>query len=262
MKTKILSIVFALLLMLSTVSAVFAANDSNLLIDNDDLLTSFEEEELIEKLEDVSSRHGMDIVIVTEYSLGNKSAMEFADDYYDYNGYKKDGILLLVSTEYSDWHVSTTGYGITAITDAGLEYISDNFVYYMSDGDFYTAFMTFADLCDTFITQAKTGDPYDYHNLPKDPFAFGINLIIALIIGLIVAFIVTATMKGKLKSVRSKYEARDYLKKDSFELTRSNDIFLYVDLKCRPRPKSDENGGSSTHRSSSGSSHGGGGGKF
>ncbi|MBE6563059.1 MAG: TPM domain-containing protein [Ruminococcaceae bacterium] len=264
MKNKIFALIFALVFCFSSVCTVFAARDSVLLVDNDDLLTSFEEDEILEMLEDVSSKHDMDIVIVTEYSLGDKSAMEFADDYYDYNGYKKDGILLLVSTEYSDWHVSTTGYGITAITDAGLEHMSDRFVPYMSEGDFYTAFITFVELSDEFIAQAKSGDPYDIHNLPKAPFEFGISLIISLVIAFVIALIATGVMRGKLKTVRSSYEANDYLKEGSLDVTRSQDIFLYVDLKCRPRPKSDESGGggSSTHFSSSGTSHGGGGGKF
>jgi len=98
MKNKIFALIFALVFCFSSVCTVFAARDSVLLVDNDDLLTSFEEDEILEMLEDVSSKHDMDIVIVTEYSLGDKSAMEFADDYYDYNGYKKDGILLRVST--------------------------------------------------------------------------------------------------------------------------------------------------------------------
>ena len=184
--------------------------------------------------------------------------MEYADDYYDYNGYGVDGILLLISMEDRDWWVSTTGFGITAITDAGLEYISDRFVPYLSDGEYAEGFRVFAELCDEFLTQARTGDPYDFYNLPKGPFEFGINLVIALALGLITALISTGVMKAKLKSVRQQTKADAYMINGSMRLTQSRDIFLYSHLDRQEKPKE----GSTTHTSSSGRSHGGGGGKF
>ena len=186
--------------------------------------------------------------------------MDFADDYYDYNGYRADGILLLVSMEDSNWWISTAGYGITAVTDAGLDYMSDQFVPYLSDEEFAQAFEKFADLCDEFITQAKTGDPYDSHNLPKEPFSLVTNLLIAFGIGLVVAWIVTGSMKAKLKTVRQQAKADDYIASGSLQLTHSRDLFLYTHLDRREKPKSGS--GSSTHTSSSGTTHGGGGGKF
>ena len=209
-------------------------------------------------LSQISGRHGVDVVVVTVESIGGASPMEYADDYYDYNGYGADGILLLISMEDRDWWVSTTGFGITARTDAGLEYISDRFVPYLSDGEYAEGFRVFAELCDEFLTQARTGDPYDFYNLPKGPFEFGINLVIALALGLITALISTGVMKAKLKSVRQQAKADDYMIKGSMRLTQSRDIFLYTHLDRREKPKE----GSSTHTSSSGSTHGGGGGKF
>ena len=186
--------------------------------------------------------------------------MAFADDYYDYNGYAPDGILLLVSMEERDRWISTTGYGITALTDAGIEYIGEEVVYYLSDGYYAQAFSTFAQLCDQFITQAKTGAPYDLGNMPKVPFSPVFSLVIAVAAGLIIAAIATGVMKSQLKSVRFQATADNYVTPGSMQLTRSNDIFLYSHLDKREKPR--DNGGSSTHTSSSGRSHGGGGGKF
>ena len=81
-------------------------------------------------------------------------------------------------------------------------------------------------------------------------------------IGFVIAFIATAIMRSKLKSVRSKSGATDYIKQGSFRVTRANDFFLYRTVSRRARPKDTGSGGSSTHRSSSGRSHGGGGGRF
>lgn len=154
----------------------------------------------------------------------------------------------------------TAGYGITAFTDAGIEYLGNRFVPSLSDGDYAGAFEIYANTCDEFITQAKTGDPYDTHNLPKEPFAFLMNLGICFVIGLVIAAIATAIMKGQLKSVRSQSGAANYVKTGSLNVTHRQDLFRYRDVKRTAKPK--DSGGSSTHTSSSGRSHGGGGGKF
>ena len=229
------------------------------LTDEADLLTSSEAAALEAKLDEISTRQGVDIVIVTVESTEGEEPRDFADDWFDYNDYGLDGILLLVSMEDSDWYVSTSGYGITAITDAGLEYISDRFVPHLSDGEYMEAFETFADLCDSFITQAKTGDPYDSHNLPKEPFNVVLNLLICLGIGLVVALIVTGKMRSDLVTIRQQVRADNYVIPGSLQLTGSRDLFLYSQVTKTERPKS---GGSSTHTSSSGRTHGGGGGKF
>ena len=258
MKKKLLVLMMILCLLIGSALNAYAATTH--LTDNANLLTAAEVADLEEDLSQISRRHNVDVVIVTVDSTEGKGPMEFADDHYDYGGYREDGILLLISMEDSDWWVSTTGYGITVVTDAGLAHMADYFVPYLSDGEFAEGFAVFAELCDEFITQAESGDPYDVHNLPKDPFRFTRNLLIALVIGLAAAWIATGVKKAKLKTVREQSKADDYIAPGSMQLTHSRDLFLYTHLDRREKPKS--SGGSSTHTSSSGTTHGGGGGKF
>ncbi len=259
---------FELLLCMATAVPVFAVSDLPRLVDNADLLTDSEESVLLARLDEISQRQQTDIVVLTVDSLDGESPMEYADDFYDYNGYgfgdNNDGVLLLVSMEDRDWWMSTTGYGITAITDAGIEYISEEFLPDLSDGDYAEAFQTYAKLCDEFITQAKTGQPYDEGHMPKEPFNIAWNLFIAFVIGLVVALIVTNIMKNKLKTVRFQSAAGNYIKANSMNVTESRDLFLYthVDRHAKPKETSSSSGGSGTHTSSSGWTHGGGGGKF
>ncbi|MBE7056086.1 MAG: TPM domain-containing protein [Ruminococcaceae bacterium] len=265
MKRKIFSLLFVIVFSFLFIVPVFSSDlddlsvDTPLLIDSANLLDDFEESDILSQLEEISERQGMDVVIITTNSLEGYSPMEYADDFYDYHGYRDDGILLLISMEARDWWISTSGFGITAFTDAGIEYISEELLNFLSDDMFYFAFDSYASLCDDFITQAKTGEPYDYNNLPKDVFDLVIYFLISLVIGFIVAFIATAVMKHKLKSVYSKTEAHEYIKDGSMNITRSRDIFLYRNIRRTSKPK---NTSSSTHTSSSGRSHGGSGGKF
>ena len=235
------------------------------LTDEADLLSDSEETDLLAKLDEISERQECDVVVATVNSLEGKTAMEYADDFYDYNGYgygeERDVIILLISMEERDWWMSTCGYGITAFTDAGQKYMSDKFITMLSDGEYADAFAKYADLCDEFLTQAKTGEPYDTGNMPKESLNI-IWLPIDLAVGLFAAFIVASLKKMKLKTVRRKAEAQDYVVDGSFRVTKNYDCFITKSVTTRTIHRDDDSGGSSTHTSSSGSSHGGSGGSF
>ncbi|MBR6595622.1 MAG: TPM domain-containing protein [Oscillospiraceae bacterium] len=258
MKRKVISLLAILTALTAFILPVSAAGSR--LVDDAGLLSGTECAAIERQLDELSAQYGLDIVIVTTDSTGSRTPMEYADDFFDYNGYASDGVLLLVSMEEGDWWISTTGYGITAFTDAGIEYIGKKVVPYLSDGEYAQAFNAFAELCDQFLSQAKTGDPFDTHNLPKEPFKPVRNVIIALVIGLAVAFFATGSMKKKLKSVAQKDQANDYVTPGSLQISQSRDFHLYTHLDRREKAQSGS--GSSTHTSSSGTTHGGGGGKF
>ena len=262
MKRRILTIFLSALLCISLSIASFAADDVSLLRDDADLLSAEEEAEILDLLKDVSKKHEMDVAIITVDTIGDKSPMEFADDYYDENGFKEDGLVLLIGMETRDWYISTSGYGITAFTDAGIQFIGEQIVYDLGSEFYFDAFKTYVEYSDMFIEAAKEGAPYDSGNLPKLPYEFGINLVISLVVAFIISLIVTAIMKGKLKSVYNNDSADDYVKQGSLNVTTIRDIFLYTHITKTPRPKETSSSGSSTHTSSSGRTHGGGGGKF
>ena len=235
------------------------------LVDEADLLSDDEESELLAKLDEISERQKCDVAVVTVDSLEGKTAEVYADDYYDYNGYgfgeERDGILLLVSMEDRNWHMSTCGYGITAFTDAGMEYMADKFTPLLSDGFYSDAFIKYAELCDDFITQAKEGKPYDKGNLPKGTIS-PIWILLSIVIGLVIAYILGTKKKRKLKSVIEQASAQNYTVPGSMMLTVNWDRLVNRTVTTRVIVRDDDDGGSSTHSSSSGTSHGGSGGSF
>lgn len=267
-KKQLFCIFIALLLCIVTAVPTFAVQKETRLVDGAGLLTSAEQSDLLNKLDEISERQQVDTVVITASSLDGKTPEVYADDIYYYNGYgfgaDYDGILLLVSMENRDWYISTCGYGMTAVTDDGIDYISGKFLSYLSDGDYAKAFTAYAELCDEFITQAKTGQPYVGNNMPKEPFGALKWLLISVVIGLIIALVVTGSMKSKLKTVRKQSSAANYVKNNSMRITDSRDMFLYNTVERTEKPKSNSSsgGGSSSHTSSSGQTHGGGGGKF
>ncbi len=271
MKKKISVLLLSLVICFSLSIPVFAgdadgfASEYERVQDMADLLTDSEESALFEKLNELSQRQKMEVVVLTTDTLGGNTPRDYADNIYDYcnfgYGENRDGLMLVISMEDRDWYITTHGYAITAFTDAGIQYIGDKMLEDLSDGDYAEAFDTFTVLCDDFITQAREGEPYDNGNMPYEPLSKK-WIFISLAAGIILALIVVSVIKSKLKTVRFQAAAENYTRSGSFEITESRDMFLYNNVVRKDKPKNENSGGSSTHTSSSGETHGGGGGKF
>ena len=228
-------------------------------VDLAELLTPAERNQLTQTLTRISNAHNCDVVVVTTRSIGNKSPMTFADDYYDQNGYRTDGILLLISMADHDWWVSTAGRAIPAVTDDALKKIEKSIVDDLHYENYASAFNTYANLCDDFLTRAENGKPYK-----EKPISAAFAGISAAIVGLITGGIGTGSMSSKLKSVRRKSSASDYVRRDSLNVMDASEYYLYSNVTRTPIETESRSGGGGggVHVSSSGVSHGGGGGKF
>lgn len=275
---KILFLGLACLILITplslTVSAELYDETQPRVVDNADLLTDSEEEALESQIKTLIDKYDFDIVIVTANTIDGKTPMEYADDYYDYEGYgagvERDGVLLLISMEDRDWWISTRGYGITVFTDYGIQKAGKSIVNYLGKEQYRRAFESFLSITEDYINSAKGGKAIDTNNeylttsdLIKN---IGIYALGSFGIGLIAAIITVLAFKAQLKSVKFQGGAAHYEVAGSLNLTRSNDVFLYKNVSRRRREESSggghSGGGSSTHTSSSGATHGGGGGKF
>ena len=261
---KLLSISLALLLIAALMVPAFAAN-APLLADDADLLSSEEESIILKKLTQTSDALDMDIVIVTTADVAGKSLRDYADDYYDDNGFgvgrqgDSSGVLLLVydNGNGTERWISTRGYGIEAFTDYGIQYVGSRLAPLMDSGAWQEAFEKYIELSDTLVKQAKAGNPLDNTKAKSKNVLMGI--VISLVVGLIIGFIVMNAVKKKYKPVHFKANATDYLVGGSLQVTGASDNFRTTAVTRTPIQSNSGRGGSSTHTSSSGASHGGGG---
>lgn len=286
MKKKLLSLLLILLLSLS-LSFAACADMPVVLDDGADLLSEADEVNISNRLGDFTEEYNFNIVIVTTDSTGGYTPEDYADNFYGSYCYGDDGILLLISMEDRDWYISTSGYGITAFTDYGIECIGDDIVPYLADGDYYGAFNVFVDDCDQFLYAALNGSPIDSYGYSDDDYGYhGDDYYYdrsieddspspwwipgSLLIGSAGAFIPLSSMKSKMNSVRPNSNASSYVRKGSLRLRENEDTYLHSAVTRTPIPKDDSSrsgpgggfGGSSTHMSAGGHMHGGGGGKF
>ena len=241
---RFFTVLFTVLLCLALAAQVSAAQLPRL-VDAADLLSADQEEDLLQRLDQVSEELQCDVVIVTMESCGGHSPDAVIEAFYDEYGYgvgtDRDGVVLMLSMAERDWRILCNGYAAQAITPDERDDMGDHILDELSSGEYYEAFMEFTSLCRYEIEGERNGVPFD----------FGLSLLISLLIGFVVAFIATGVMRSKLKSVRSQTGAREYTKPGSMQLTRSTDLFLYRTLDRRRKPQ----------QTSSGSRGGGGGGR-
>ncbi len=207
------------------------------------------------------STYDVDVWIHTTDTLDGMKLEDYSDKWCDRFSTHEDVIGLVVCTQPRSYQILTQGSCITAFTDAGLDYMEDRIVPYMSAGDYDTAFMTYAELCNDYLEQAATGRPYDTGNLPKEPFNVGVSLLIALGVGLAAGGIGVLILFSNLKSVHQQSGAADYRKPGSFQLETRRDMYLYKKVKREAKPQ-DNGGGSTTRTSDSGKTRGGSSGTF
>jgi uncharacterized protein len=163
-KKRIRSIFLTVLLCLFVVAPVYAQGEHQLprLVDNAGLLSDADRNELLKELDKTSEEYNCDVAIVTVNSLEGKTATEYADDVYDYNGYGmgsgNDGILFLISMGERDWAITTYGYAISVFTDAEQEYITEQIMPDLSNGYYKEAFSDFAFYSGDLLQQAESDE--------------------------------------------------------------------------------------------------------
>ncbi len=247
MKKCISSVFIVLVVCLSMVFPSFAVDTTYYRLNDDaGLLTISDQNTLVDKLDEISERQKCNIIVATVEGVDGDEVTAYADEFFEYEGFgygeDGDGIILLIDiidSKNRKWAIATNGYGDTAFTQDGREYIGNKITEELKKGNYLEAFLTFADLCDNFITQAKNGNPYNSSNLPKDPFNFLKYIGISLAIGFVAAFVFVTIMKRQLKSVRQKVEANDYVREGSMNVEDQQDVFLYSKVDRCEKPKND-----------------------
>ena len=241
-KRVFLPVLFLLICMFMSVAAVAAGEEYPCVVDGANLLTDAEEAGLARDLEAIARQYDVEVAVVTANSSGGMSHARYAEKIYDEYGYglgeDADGVLLLIVMDPQNrgWYILGNGLGADAVGNRNVDVIGNFIAPYLKSGDYADACAVFADECEKCLEAAQ----YDV----------GMSLVISVIIGLVIALIVTGIMRSKLKSVRHKVAASDYVRPGSMHVTVRRDFYLYCTVSRRPKPKS--SGGSSGSRRSGG----------
>lgn len=222
----------------------------------------------------MKEKTGWDIFAVTTDYAEGKSAVTYADDFYDERTAEdSDGILVLIDMDNREIYISTCGKAIRYLTDARIERVLDDGFYYVSNGEYASCLSAMLSTSEYYYDagiqenqynyDVETGAVSEYRTLTwmeVVPVFF-----LAVVVGLAIFFGVKKSYS--LKGGRYEYP---YMKYGKLDLTEHQDQFLRAHTTHHRIQTSSSSGGSSrsssgrssTHRSSSGRSHGGGGRRF
>ncbi len=255
----------------------------------------FSETEIIqleEKIAQCRKSTKMDVVIVSAYADGERSAEEYADDYYDYGGFgvgkKASGVLLLYYMDGpgqpgGECYISTAGTMINMLTDERIESILDDVYGNLGNRDFPGATECFLEDVKVYVKEGVESGQYTYDRDTGEIVRYHsirlYEVAIAMVIAGILAGSVCLDIKKRYAMKQSSREVSNSLQAYRadcafcFSVAGDKMINKYVRSIPIPRNTSGGSGGrghsgsssagrSTIHTSSSGRSHGGGGRRF
>lgn len=234
-------------------------------IDRADIWTESEEAEFRTAIAELAADHDTDVVLLSVYllqddSLGDgsySSAAEFADDFYDRNGYgtgsDRTGLILVVSMEPGNrqYHFSTSGREYEAYSSSDISYMEGEISAHLTGSDYDGAARRFLEL-------VRTHEEEGHFTAAK---AESSDMLWTFGLAALVAWAVTSSMRRRMNPVRKASSAQNYIVNGSYELRRYNEYYLGTTVTKTPRNRNGQGGGGG-HMSASGFRHGGGGGRF
>ena len=252
---SVLTVFFVLFVALAAFS--FPAEAAGAVYDNAKVLSSADIQKLNEEIQRIEKKHNVRIGIVVQPSMQGRSIGQVANALLDqgYRGAPNGGIVLLVSVDPKkrEYYMSTDNPMRAKITDdKGIKYIQEEMVPKLKENKYGEAFMAYTSAIEKELDYfAAEGKPFD----PSAGF-HPLAAIAALIIGLLGGYGVRETLISSMSNVTPAARASEYLKEGSFDLTDSDDRFLFMNV---TRTQKSKNSGGSSARDEN---HGGGGGSF
>ena len=256
-----------------TVGATENEITENYVFDYAGLLSESEIADLEMQIADMKEKTGWDIFAVTTDYAEGKSAMAYADDFYDeYTAEDSDGILVLIDMDNREIYISTCGEAIRYLTDARIERVLDDGFYYVSNGDYASCLSAMLSTAEYYYDAGIQENQYNYDVETGAVSEYRVLtwmevvpvFLLAAGVGLAIFFGVRRSYS--LKGGRYEYP---YMKYGKLDLTSNQDQFLRahtthhrIQTDSGSSSSRSSSGRSSTHRSSSGRSHGGGGRRF
>ena len=253
MKRMISIVVAVLLLALLAIPVSGAETPEACVYDGEMLLTDEEYWTLEDYAQEISDLRQCAVYFVSvedyrDYGDGdifNVARQIFLDNDFGM-GEEKDGVMLLLSMEDRDYSLIVHGFGETALTDYGREYICEHFLDDFADDDWFHGVYDYLSYTNDLLSQAREGKIYDRYNWITGGVLWVWSLILGVVISLIVCTVQRAMMR---KKVHEQTGALGYVQGD-VHITRKRDVYSHTTEVRRKIEKKDA-GSSGSHSHSS-----------
>ena len=257
------------------VSAAQAEDDDPCVYDDAGLLTDDERDVLEQKAAGVEEQTGWNIYAVTTDDAEGKSAMAYADDFFDtHSPEQEDGVVLLIDMDNREIWISTCGEAIRYLTDARIDRLLDGAYEDVSNGYYADGMEAMLDGVGVYY---DSGIPSGQYNYDEDtgavsayrsitPLEFLVVTALAIGSGAVMYLVVAGKYRLRFNTYQYAYRENSdvhlRVREDRFVNQMTTHRRIQTQSSSGGSSGSHSSGRSSTHHSSSGRSHGGGGRKF
>ena len=264
MKKRVVSLLSLLALCLLLALPVLADSRRELPLVCDDygLLTQSQTDELEARAEEYSRQYECDIILVIVPDTQGYGIQRFAEAVYSKYQYgwgeERSGVMLLLSMAGRDYDLLTHGFGSTAFTEYGGDWVMYDVKRYLKRNDWYGAFDKYLEEAADYLQRARNGRPIDYYGFGS-PYHRGFRLSVrtvlwSLLAAVIAALIVVAVLRTRMKSAVLQTKADDYLDGE-LQLEGESDTFQKKDIVRTVRSESKGRSGGGGFSSGGGFSH-------
>lgn len=262
---KVITSLFLIFFLFFALCTPAFAEGLNHVTDAAGLLEESDVEHLEAMAHEYSEASGCNIYIVTvpdflEYTNATDIVGAAQEIYFGNElgyGEDKSGIMLLLSMADRDYALYAYGYGNTAFTDYGKEYLADAFLGDFGEDSWYNGFYNFIETSDQMLTLALEGTPVDVNSVPADPNAGMYGIIACIILAFLIAFLVRFLLKRQLRSVFAGDEADAFVTDEGLQLYDRYDQYAYTTQSRVYSPEKKDDDGGTTLDSFGGSSDSG-----
>lgn len=213
-----------------SVLATPAVDASEKIYDFADLLTDGEEKVLFKHVKHFIDSTQIDYVIVTISKNNKASSMNYARDFYNFNDFSGDGIILLIDRDNKGIYMTTNGRAVELFPDSRMEPILKNVFNLTKEKKFYDACKSFTTSISEFVQigvvpdgeeivkvgkDGKVKTSKNYHYVAIAGFALAGTFIIMLVL----------IISSKIKKKRS-IVTKDCLNKETMRIINISEMSL------------------------------------
>ena len=275
---------FLLILLLVLLPAAALAEAQ--IIDNANLFTASDMQEMETVITRIENEHQVDMVVLTtrdtpdDYSESMWRVRDYADNFYDQGGYgmgeDDSGMLILLDMNNRVMWLSTGGVMIEYINDDREDDILDRAYSYLASGDYSEAILVALKRVERLMEAGRAEGTFLYDEATGRRLGGIYNaltageMLLAAVVGAGAALVVCLSVSGSY-NLKGKTYSYDRDANASIVLTKDDETFLRQTVSRAHRNTGSHgphgggagrSGGSGVHRSSGGVRHGGGGRRF
>ena len=272
-KKVIVSLLFALCLLLGMTAAAHADAQIDYVSDYAGLLSDTQRRDLNDRAAEIADEYnfGVFVVVVNDYkSYVNGSIADFSENvFHRYGlgrGQKEEGVLLAMSMNDRNYDIYAHGdFGNYAFTDYGKDQLANSFLDDFRRNDWAGGFRDFIKTSGDMLEKARNGQPVDTwipDQAETGPRMTLGKLLVSLGVGCLTGGATVGGMKRQMKTAVRQTGAANYVAQGGVRLSNKRDDFVNRSVTRQVIPRQTNSGrpggghfGGTTISGSHGGSH-------